>query len=142
MTFDSIVTSAPGAETLGVQDVSRSYTYGPGSLAFAEILAASGKSIAIDTSGPSLSDADDFGSDNTSTSAAFTPVPDSLLLAFVAADANPGHVAGDLTITDSAGLAWHPLAFADGNQGEALSIFVADIPAVPQHGSLLMTSFP
>jgi hypothetical protein len=140
MTFDSIVTSTPGTETLGVQDASRSYTYGPGSIALAEILAASGRSIAIDASGPSPSDTDDFNN-LTSTSASFTAVPGSLLIAFIAADANPGHVASDLTITDSFGLTWHQLAFANSNQGEAVTIFVADIPSSPSESGLLAAAF-
>jgi hypothetical protein len=129
-TFESVVTSTPGPEALGVQDISRSWTYAPGSIALVEFLPASGGMITIDSSGPSPSQADDF-TNPTMTSASFTPAPGSLLVACIGADANPGHVASDLTITDSFGLTWHQLAFANGNQGEVVSIFVADIPGGP-----------
>lgn len=108
-----------GSYTVGITDT------GSNTIALAEILANS--TIALDPSGPSPGWADDFGADNTSTTAAFTPASGSLLVAIVGADANSGHAAGDIQISDSLGLTWYQLAFGNSAEGMIMSVFVADI---------------
>lgn len=140
VTFDSLATTTPGAQTMGVQDSSGTWNYAAGSIALVEILAANGSMISLDGSGPSPSQADTF-TGPTSTSAAFTPALGSLLLVLLAYDANGGHTSADFTISDTAGLTWHLLAFANGNGGEAVAIYVADVPPAPTSG-LLAALFP
>jgi len=117
-------TSSPGSSTFGANSSASGFV--GGSSALAEILSSG--TIAIDSSGPSPTWSDP-GSGDTATSAAFTPVAGSLIVAIVGADANPGHSPGDITISDTLGLTWHQLVFENSSSDAMIvSIFVADAP--------------
>jgi len=121
-----------GTYTVGVTDT------GSNTVALAEILASG--TISHNTSGPSPAWVDDFGGDNTSTTGTFTPTPGSLLVAIIGADANSGHSATDIQVSDSMGLTWHQLAFGNSIDGMIMSVFVADVPGSSSPTpSLLMT---
>lgn len=121
---DTSATGTPGSATRGFSGG----TSGAGAVAMAEILASG--TIALDSSAPSPTWAD-TGSGSSVTSASFTPPAGSLLVAIAGADANTGHAATDLAVTDSSGLTWKRLAFGNGSSGVGMiaAVYVADVPA-------------
>lgn len=129
-------TGTPGATTYGADASASGFL--SGTIAMAEVLPSASGTISLDSSSPSTLYAD-TGASNTSTTVSFAPVSGSLLFAVVAADANPGHSAGDIQISDSVGLTWHQLAFGNGSNGMIAALFVADVPSGAPSGAA--TSF-
>lgn len=116
----SAATGTPGSTSFGFAS-----GVGAGSIAMAEILPNG--TIALDASAPSPTWAD-TGSGGSVTSASFTPVAGSLLVASVGADANSGHPATVLTVSGG-GLTWTRLAFGASSLGMVCAVFIADVPA-------------
>ena len=129
-------TGTPGSATYGADSSASGFLNG--TITLAELLPSTGGTISLDSTSPSTLYAD-TGAGNTSTTGSFAPVSGSLLFAVVAADANPGHSATDIQVSDSASLTWHRLAFGNGSSGMIVALFVADVPGGSSSG--VVTSF-